>query len=101
MREVGLYRSDDDPSFHLKQIKADQRHSHPRIDDNALVQHPIQHVYEAVLGRRRFQSNDCPPKMLYKPRCIGVLLFARKTQKQRGEKLRRVVAHKEGLHRWR
>jgi hypothetical protein len=75
MGEVNLYGGDDDPRFHVKQIEADQRNSHPRIDDNALVQHPIKHVYEAVLGRRRFQSHVCLPKILYKPRCVGVLLL--------------------------
>jgi|SRR5437667_7213429 len=85
MREVGLYGGDDDPRFHLKQIEADQRNSHPRIDDDALVQHPIKHVYEAVLGRRRFQSHDCLPKILYKPRCVGVLLPRTQNAKTKNE----------------
>jgi hypothetical protein len=65
----------NDPRFHVKQIEADQRNSHPRIDDNALVQHPIKHVHEAVLGRRKFQSHDYLLKIVYKPRCVDVLLL--------------------------
>ncbi len=59
MGEVGAYGCDDNPGFHLKQVDADQRNSHPRIDYDALVQHSIKHVYEAGLGRRTFQRHDC------------------------------------------
>jgi len=58
MREVCTYGCDDNPGFHLKQVDADQRNSHPRIDDDALVQHSIKHIYEASLGRRTFQRHD-------------------------------------------
>src|SRR5205807_10517834 len=78
MREVGAYRGDDDPGFHLKQVDADQRNSHPRIDDDALVQHSVKHVYEAGLGRRTFQRHDCHNSSTIRG-ALAYYCFGRKT----------------------
>ena len=78
MREIGAYGRDDDPGFHLKQVDADQRNSHPRIDDDALVQHSIKHVYKAGLGRRTFQRHDCQNPSTNRA-ALAYYFFGRKT----------------------
>jgi len=63
MREISLYGGDHDPSLHVKQVETHQRNSHPAINDDALIQHAVKHVYQIGSGCLSFQSHRKPPKI--------------------------------------
>src|SRR5947208_3035918 len=44
--QVGVYGGDDDASLDRDQVNADERDANPRVYDDALVQHAVEHVYQ-------------------------------------------------------
>ena len=57
MRKISFYGSDYDLCLNLKQVEASHRNSHPCINDDTLVQHPVKDVYKAGFGRHWFHSH--------------------------------------------
>src|SRR3712207_9529419 len=45
--EVGVDGGDDDARLDRDQVDADERDADPRVDDDALVQHAVEHVNQA------------------------------------------------------
>src|SRR5262249_59845007 len=59
--EVRVDGGDDDPRLDGDEIDADQRHAHPGIDDDSLVQYSIEHVDEAGPAGGPFNWHRSPP----------------------------------------
>jgi hypothetical protein len=55
--QVGLKGGDDHSRFDGQQVDADERKAHPTINDDAFVQHSVEHVYYACASGRSFKSH--------------------------------------------
>ena len=45
--QVSVNRRNDHSRFNRNQVDADERHTNPRINDDVLVQHVVEHVDDA------------------------------------------------------
>ena len=59
--QVGVDRRDDDARLDGDQVDADQRHAHPGIDDDALVQDAIENVDETCSACCSFNCHSAAP----------------------------------------
>ena len=55
MAQVAVNRCDDDPGIDRDQVDADDRQTHPGIDDDPLVENVIEHIDDAGARRATLQ----------------------------------------------
>src|ERR1043166_2140969 len=63
--QVGVNRGDDDARLDRDQVNADERDANPRVNDDAFVQHAVEHVYQTGSAGRSLNSHvvSSLPKM--------------------------------------
>jgi len=60
MLEIGFDGRDDNPCLHRDHFKPGDRHTHPCVNDDPLVQDAVEDVNEGGAARRSFKAHMAP-----------------------------------------